>query len=97
MFVIFNAGEVRSVCFLAQEPGGPPEGQQMTSWLPAGTYQVQGFETVKVSDRGDVQEFDAVRLLKPSKDGMRDAVYYVARRLMPDTPSWRTYLKTYGK
>jgi len=100
MFVIFNAEQVRCVLFTAQDPQGPPSGQQMTMWLPAGTYQVKGIETIKVSDRGDVQECRAARLLKPSKDGMRDAVYYVSLNQIEETAGpaenriWRTYLKT---
>ena len=96
MFVNFNAEQVRCICFSAQEPTGPPSGQQCSMWLPAACYQVKGIETIKVSDFGTVRETRAVRLLKPSKDGMRDAVYYVSLSVMPDTPSWQTYLKTYG-
>lgn len=95
MFLTFNAEKARCVSFLAQEPGGPPSGQQMVSWLPAGCYQVKGIETIKVSDCGNVRECEAARLLKPSKDGMRDRVYYVSLNQMEDTPSWQTYLKTY--
>lgn len=73
----FNAEQVRAITFLGQEEHGPPQGQQMRCWLPAGTYQVIGKETIKITEFGKVQEIpNSIRLVKPKSTG--GTVYYVS-------------------
>lgn len=76
-YVSFNAETVRAVSFLDQLPESEPRGQQLSQWLPAGTYKFQGFEDVSVSSRGVATQWRAARLLKPKRSGF-DVVYYVS-------------------
>lgn len=69
----------RCLSFAAQTADGPPSGQQMQSWLPAGEYSVVGVETVEFLTFGRVQSVPgSVRLL----DG-RGFTYYVAPSVIP--------------
>lgn len=53
---------IRCVRYIAQRTGGPPSGQQISSDLPAGTYDVYPDEYIQVSFLGLTREHVATRL-----------------------------------